>query len=164
MRRALALAAVSGALLAASACGPDGDTPPAPSAAPATSAVDLTANTAAACETVDAVYTALDSGTRDEIVKGVTAEAKGDTATVQRALATLKPLFTSTAATFADAAAKAQDPQVKQALTALSEAVGKSASFTSFEQFQVMEGLTAPAEATLKKKCADAGVTLKNVE
>lgn len=84
MRRALALAAVGGALLAAAACGPDSDTPASPSAAPATSAVDLTANTVAACETVDAVYTALDSGTRDEIVKGATAEAKGDTATAPR--------------------------------------------------------------------------------
>ena len=88
--------------------------------------MDLTANTAAACETVDAVYTALDSGTRDEIVKGATAEAKGDTATARRALATLQPLFTSTAATFADAAGKALDPQVKEALTALSEAVARN--------------------------------------
>jgi hypothetical protein len=164
MRRALALVAVSGALLAAAACGSKSDTAT-PSAAPATSAsVDVKANTAAACTAADAVYANLDATAKAEMVKGFTAAQKGDKAAVEKSLQTLLPIFTAAAASFSGEATKAANPEVKAALTTIGESFTKAAGFKSFNDFESLEATTTPAETSLKKLCTDAGVTLKNFE
>lgn len=121
-------------------------------------------DTVTACEAVDGLYTSLDAGTRAQITKGVRAEAQGDKATVKKALLALRPIFASTSATFADTASKVQDQDMKKALTDLSEASAKEAAFDSFADFESLAVTLAPAEATLKEKCAAAGYALKNVE
>jgi hypothetical protein len=92
------------------------------------------------------------------------AEAQGDQATVKKALLALRPIFASTSATFTDTAGKVRDPELKAALTALAAAAAKEAAFDSFDDFKALAAMTAPAEATLKEKCAAAGYALRNVE
>jgi hypothetical protein len=121
-------------------------------------------DTATACAEIDGLYTTLDSETRDQITKGVRAEMQGDRATVKKVLLDLRPIFTSTSATFTDTAGKVQDPEMKAALQTLAEAAAKEAAFDSFDDFQSLAVSLAPAEATLKVKCAAAGYALKNVE
>ncbi|MEV0806904.1 hypothetical protein [Micromonospora sp. NPDC050200] len=174
MPRTVALVLATGFLLAVAACSSQDGTVAAPSqdgavatpsAAPSSGEPGgLVMEPAVACEAADAAYHSLGPGARAQIVKGVTAEAKGDTTGVKEALAALKPLFTSTSATFADTASKVTDPALKEALMSLSETAAKEATFTSFVEFDSLAAMTAPAEATLKQKCADAGYPMKNIE
>jgi hypothetical protein len=121
-------------------------------------------DTRTACEAVDGLYTSLDSDTQALITKGVRAEAKGDTDTVKETLVALRPIFASTSATFTDTAGKVQDPALKEALTALAAAAAQEAAYDSFADFQALAARVAPAEATLKERCAAAGYALQNVE
>ncbi|GHJ48824.1 hypothetical protein Cs7R123_61660 [Catellatospora sp. TT07R-123] len=165
MRYPLALALAT-ALLALAACGTSAGDPAAPASSAAAPEVPdgLVMTAQAACEEADGLYHTLGPGARAEIVKGVRAEAKGDTAAVEAALTELRPLFTSTSATFADVAGKVADPDLKAALTTLSEVAAKEATFTSFAAFESVAALAAPAESVLKGKCAEAGRPLVNLD
>jgi hypothetical protein len=167
MRRAFVLAAVTGALLAAAACGSSNDTGSgsSPSAAPTTAAsVDVKANTAAACAAVDTLYGSLDSTARADLAKAVAAASTGDTATAAKAWATVKPLLTAAAATIKAEADKAASPEAKQALSDLAAGYEKFAALTSPAQIESVTGELTTAEGKVKTVCTDAGVTLKNVE
>jgi hypothetical protein len=166
MRRFLALAAVFVTGLAACGSPAEPATAPAPSTA-ATASADvpaMTMDTATACAAADAAYSALGPAAQAQVARGVAAEQKGDKATVKDALAALHPIFTSTAATFADTAGKVSDPDLKAALNSLADAAARASNFTTFTEFQSMAALTAQGEAVLKQKCAAAGYTLKNIE
>lgn len=166
MRRTI-VTAVAAALAVAGCSGPaihnaqNGPTSaPSPSATEAAPVMD----TVAACKAVDAVYTTLDDETREQITKGMRAEMRGDRATVAKVLLGLRPIFASTSAAFTDTAGKVADPEVKAALQSLAAAAAHEATFDSFDDFQSLAVSLAPAEATLKEKCAAAGYALKNVE
>ncbi|MEJ3748676.1 hypothetical protein WEI85_36045 [Actinomycetes bacterium KLBMP 9797] len=169
MRRTFPVFAVL--ILAATGCSGPAESPATPAAttavaAPAVTAGDpeLNMTPLIACETVDAAYHTLGPASQAQILKGVRAERIGDKATVAEVLANLEPLWTSTSATFADAASKVSDPALKAALTSLSESVAKAADFTTFAEFDQLAALTAPAEATLKQVCPAHGYQLKNIE
>lgn len=164
MRRALALAVLGGALLATAACG-DGDKTGTgtPTSAPATSAsVDIKANTAAACTSIDTIYGDLDKNAKPGLVKAMTAAAAGDLATAQKELQGIAPALTAGMTSIQAEAAKVQDPELKAALTALIDGYGKLATVKSLDELQALGTTLEPAEATITKKCSDAGVTLKN--
>lgn len=183
MLRKIALLAGTAALLYG--CGAQADPPAGPAsspspvpASPATVQVsptvavdfpadepppDLTISTADACLNTDRIYQTLDAETREHITRGVRAEAAGDTKAVRQALKALQPVFASASGNFMDSASKVKDPELKAALTKLSEIATKEATFTSFAQFQSLAALVAPAEATLKSECAAAGHPLANV-
>lgn len=165
MRRTIVIAFA--AVTVAACGGPDvHDVQSAPSASPSASpdTVGLVMDTPTACAAVDSLYTTLDSDAQEQITKGMRAEMQGDKAGVKKALLALRPLFASTSATFTDTASKVQDPDLKAALTALAQAAAKEAAFDSFDDFKTLASTIAPAEATLKEKCAAAGYALKNVE
>lgn len=161
-------------VLAATGCSGPAESPAAPATSTATTAAAAPAVTAGdpelnmtpliACETVDAAYHTLGPASQAQILKGVRAERIGDKATVAEVLANLEPLWTSTSATFADAASKVSDPALKAALISLSASVAKAADFTTFAEFDQLAALTAPAEATLKRICPANGYQLKNIE
>jgi hypothetical protein len=125
---------------------------------------DLSISPADACAVVDGLYQTLDAESRQLVVKGVKAEAAGDTETVREALKGLRPLFTSVSRTFLDTANKVRDEEMKAVLTLLSETVAQEATFTSFGQFESLARLFSVTEATLKSQCAAAGYTLVNVQ
>lgn len=158
MRRTIAIAFTALSLTACGSTVDNGATGPSavPSSGPA---MDLPT----ACAAVDGVYTTLDAQTQQQISDGVQAEARGDQATVKKNLLALRPLFTSVSATFGDTAGKVQDPEVRAALTTMAQAAAQETEFDSFQDFQSLAALLAPAEAVLKQKCAAAGYTLKNV-
>jgi hypothetical protein len=112
----------------------------------------------------DGAYSALGPSAQAQVARGVAAQRRGDTATVNEALAALHPIFTSTAATFADTASKVTDPELKAALNSLADAAARASLFTTFTEFQSMAALTAQGEAVLKQRCPAAGYILKNVE
>jgi hypothetical protein len=116
-----------------------------------------------ACEAADLTYRELDENWQEQIRLGTAAEREGDKAGVAKALAELEPLFSSTAGTLADAAAKVADPVLKEALNSLSDAAAESTLFTSFAQFRSLEARNAPAETTLKRECPKHGYSLKNI-
>jgi hypothetical protein len=125
---------------------------------------DLTIGTTDACETADLLYQSLDKDTRAYVSAGVQAEANGDAEGVRSALEDLHPFLTSVSRTFQDTAGKVQDPQMKDALTQLSGAAAKEATFTSFAEFKSLAALVTPAETILKAKCAEAGYQLVNIQ
>ena len=116
-----------------------------------------------ACRTADLTYAELDENWQEHIRTGTAAERRGDKEGVAKALAKLEPLFSSTAGTLADAAAKVADPVLREALNSLSDAAAESTLFTSFAQFQSLEARNAPAETTLKRECPKHGYSLKNI-
>jgi len=167
MRRALVLAALTGALLASAACGSSDDakTSSSPSAAPTTAAsVDVKANTVAACTAVDTLYGSLDATARPELTKAIAAISSGDTATALKSWNTVKPLLAAAAATIKAEADKAASPETKQALTDLAAKYEKVAAITSPSEIQAASGDLQTASDNLKKLCTDAGATLKNFE
>jgi hypothetical protein len=177
MRRTLALAVI--ALLSVTACGKSDDSaaPPAATTAapsgPATFAggefdedsgsVEGAYTVAQACEMTDLSYP-LGERAQADVRAGYAAEQRGDKAGVRKALEALQPVFTSSAATFADTASKVADPALKTALTSLADAATKATTFTTFAEFDKMEELTASGEAILKIECPKAGYQLKNIE
>jgi hypothetical protein len=162
MRRALV---ALGFLLSLTACSnpeavPDAAASPAPSARSS----QVVLGTRDACATADLTYLALGADEQRTIAAGRAAEAKGDTAGVKAALDKLEPRFKGVSATYADLAGKVADPEFKAALTSLAAASAKAAEFTTFAEFQSLAALTAPAETTLKRVCADAGYTMVNLD
>lgn len=186
MRRVLVLSLVLTALLPTASCGssptsappptapitsspaPGGSSPapepagsaPAPLHNPALAGLFTSAQ---ACEVADGAYSTLDTEPQRYIRDGVAAERRGDKAAVARSLEALRPLFFGLAAIFSDAAAKVTDPALQAALDDLAAAARKETTFTTFAEFDQMQGLTAPAEAVLKAQCSRAGYTLKNL-
>lgn len=124
----------------------------------------LVMDTPAACAAVDGIYTALGPSAQAQLAQGVAAEKRGDKATVKKTLAALHPIFTSTAAAFADTADKVTDTALKAALNSLADAAEGASQFSTFAEFQSMAARTAQGEAVIKQKCVAAGYTLKNVE
>ncbi len=118
---------------------------------------------ATVCMTADSTYV-LEPAEQRILAAGRAAEAKGDTTGVKAALDKLKPVFTRVSATLADTAGKVADPELKAALTSLAQSAAKSAEFKSFTEFQSLAAMTAAPEAILKKKCADSGNPLFNLE
>ncbi|MBO3743144.1 hypothetical protein [Actinoplanes flavus] len=183
MRGVLIPSLVLTALLPTASCGSSPDSappppPPAPPSAPVTSspvpggsapapvhnpALAGLFTSAQACEVADGAYSTLDTEPQRHIRDGVAAERRGDKAAVARSLEALRPLFYGLAATFSDAAAKVTDPALQAALDELAAAAEKETTFTTFAEFDQMQGLTAPAEAVLKLQCSRAGYTLKNL-
>ncbi len=154
MRRAL----VAVTLFSLTAC----TTPSEPKSPPPSTAAVM--EMPIACAVVDGAYTALGPDARATLARGRAAEAKGDTAGVKAALDALKPIHLSTAAALADAASKVRDPEMKAALQSLADSAAKAAAFDNFTEFQSLAAMTAAAEATVKKKCLEAGVVLKNLD
>ncbi|MBV1850118.1 hypothetical protein [Catellatospora tritici] len=167
MRYPLALALAAG-LLALAACDSSGTPTAAPSAAasvaasPSGAAPAMTIETA--CEVVDAAYHELGPAAQAQIVKGVTAEKDGDTATATKALEALRPLFSATAQAFHDASTKVADPQMREALDTLGTVAARETLFVTFVEFESVAVAAAPAEAVVKRKCAEAGRPLKNLD
>lgn len=166
MRRLLILTAAVVTSLSACSSPAQPESDPAASATTSASAEApaLTMDTTTACSAADAAYSTLGPAAQAQIARGVAAEQKGDKATVREALAALQPIFSSTAATFNDTAGKVTDPELKSALNSLGDAAASATLFTTFAEFQSLAAATAPGEAVLKKKCAEAGYTLKNIE
>jgi hypothetical protein len=123
----------------------------------------LVMDTPTVCAAVDGIYTGLGPSAQAQVAQGVAAEKRGDTATVKQTLDALHPVFTSTAAAFADTADKVTDPALKTALNSLADAATTASRYTTFAEFPSMAGLTSQGEAVIKQKCAAAGYTLKNV-
>jgi hypothetical protein len=180
MRRTLALVLVT--LVSAVGCsdspeGPESTaTPKATTAAPSgpatfaggefdedSGSVEGAYTAAQACEMTDLSYPLSESAQAD-VRAGYAAEQRGDKAGVRKALEALQPVFTSSAATFADTASKVADPALKTALNSLADAATKATTFTTFAEFDKMEELTASGEAILKIECPKAGYQLKNIE
>ncbi|MCP2327400.1 hypothetical protein HDA40_005907 [Hamadaea flava] len=166
MRRALVLAALTGALLASAACGSSDDTNTgSPSAAPTTAAsVDVKANTTAACTAIDTLYGTLHTTAQPELAKAIAAITSGDSATALKAWNTAKPLLAAAAATIKAEADKAADPAAKQALTDLGAKYEKVANLSSPAEIESVATDLDTASSNVKKVCTDAGVTLKNFE
>jgi hypothetical protein len=182
MRRTLALAFVT--VISAAACsGPEegqvaegsptataSATPVAPATYPGGEfdgdgvSLDGAYSPAQACEMADVMYRQQDDSFQKHVREGVAAERRGDQAAVAAALKGLQPVLNSTAATFADTAAKVADPALKTALNSLADASAKATRFTSFAEFDQMPALTAPGEAVLKVECPKAGYRLKNIQ
>ncbi|MDI1462951.1 hypothetical protein QEZ54_18395 [Catellatospora sp. KI3] len=163
MRYPLALALAAG-LLALAACDSGGASTAAPSAAASPSAAAPAMTTETACEVVDAAYHELGPGARAQIVKGVTAERNGDTATATKALEALRPLFSANAQALHGASTKVADPELADALDALGTVAARETLFVTFMEFESVAVEAAPAESVLKRKCAEAGRPLKNLE
>lgn len=181
MRRTLALAFVT--LVTASACGGTDDTASTPTASPSATVTAAPSGPATyaggefeggdnpeggytaaqACEMTDLSYPLSESAQAD-VRAGYAAERRGDKAGVRKALEALQPVFTSSAATFADTASKVADPALKTALNSLADAATKATTFTTFAEFDKMEELTASGEAILKIECPKAGYQLKNIK
>jgi hypothetical protein len=161
MRRALALVALSGALLAAAACGSNGDTP----AAVATTKADYTANTKEVCT---ALATALAAQpTEAQVTAAVTEAVKGKTGAEANAaaLAAVKKILTDWFAPVAVEAAKAEDPQLKTALTDLG--TGAAAAIGEIKSMDTIQADMTAAEAKLTAleqkvdtSCSAVGVKL----
>ncbi|NUT34566.1 MAG: hypothetical protein HOV79_15995 [Hamadaea sp.] len=166
MRRALVLAVLGGALFATAACSSDDTTGTGtPSSAPATSAsVDIKANTAAACTSIDTVYGQLDTTVKPGLVKILMAASSGDLATAQKEIKAIEPALTASMATVQAEVAKVQDPELKAALTAVVDSYGKLATAKSAADIEAIGTSLEPAQATIIKECTDAGVTLKNIK
>ena len=162
MRRAFALVALSGALLAAAACGSNGDTP---KAAATSAKPDYTANTKEVCT---ALATALATEpTEAQVTAAVTEAVKGKTGAEANAaaLAAVKKILTDWFAPVAVQAAKAEDPQFKAALTELgtgaAAAIGEIKSMdTIAADMTAAEGKFTALEAKVDTTCSAVGVKL----
>lgn len=178
MRRTLVFALLTLVFAAGCSDSPEGSesTPKATTAAPSgpatfaggefdedSGSVEGAYTAAQACEMTDLSYP-LSENAQADVRAGYAAEQRGDKAGVRKALEALQPVFTSSAATFADTASKVADPALKTALNSLADAAAKATTFTTFAEFDKMEELTASGEAILKIECPKAGYQLKNIE
>src|SRR4051794_9225137 len=102
MKRLIAVVVAGGALVAMAACGGTATPSAGPSAAVSASAApvstDPVANTAAACQSADAVYANLDATAKAELANGVNAALSGDEAAAKKALDTVEPIMKATSA------------------------------------------------------------------
>jgi len=162
MKRLIAVVVAGGALVAMAACGRTATPSAAVSASAAPVSTDPVANTAAACQSADAVYANLDATAKAELANGVNAALSGDEAAAKKALDTVEPIMKATSATFQTESDKAVDPNVKAALKILADEYLQASQVTSIDDFQKID--MSEVEATLKSLCAESGVTLRHFE
>ena len=124
MRRPLAAAALAVLVATVSACGGDSDSGSTAAAPPA----DTAANTAQVCADAEKVVEDSTKKFAAEITKTLTAAATGDKSVTDTAVAEVKELFTVWADGIRGQAGKALDPELKTALTTMSEQLDKVAS------------------------------------
>lgn len=165
MRRTAFSVLLALTLAGAAACSAEAGPQAAPtSAAPASSAAaNPVTSLAFACEAADGLYATLNKQTQEHIQRGFAAEKRGDTATVAKELAALKPMFLAVSAKFGEAANRVADAEVELALNDLADAASTASSFTTFAEFGAMQQLTVSGELVLIRKCRYSGYKMVNL-
>jgi uncharacterized membrane protein YebE (DUF533 family) len=132
MRRLIVAAALAAFIATVSACGGDSDSDGTAAATPAdtatTTPTDTAANTKEVCAATEKVVKDSTEKFTAEITKSLTAAASGDKSVEDAAVAEVKELFTVWSDGVEAEAENALDPELKSALTTMSDELGKVAT------------------------------------